>query len=98
AGEKLEATMQMLTTLPVSHDGSYLLLDALADADLVHRQGDESMTEKVQEVCSILQGYADLTSMSGDTATAQLLLMIKNLYAGLYVDSPSADNTLVISY
>ena len=98
AGEKLEATMQMLTTLPVSHDGSYLLLDALADAYLVHRQGDESMTEKVQEVCSILQGYADLTSMSGDTATAQLLLMIKNLYAGLYVDSPSADNTLVISY
>ena len=56
------------------------------------------MTEKVQEVCSILQGDADLTSMSGDTATAQLLLIIKNLYAGLYVDSPSADNTLVISY
>lgn len=98
AGEKLEATMQMLTTLPVSHDGSYLLLDALADAYLVHRQGDETMTEKVQEVCSILQGYADLTSMTGDTASAQLLLMVKNLYAGLYVDSPSADNTLVISY
>ena len=88
----------MLTTLPVSHDGSYLLLDALADAYLVHRQGDETMTEKVQEVCSILQGYADLTSMTGDTASAQLLLMVKNLYAGLYVDSPSADNTLVISY
>ena len=37
-------------------------------------------------------------SRTGDTASAQLLLMVKNLYAGLYVDSPSADNTLVISY
>ena len=97
-GEKLEATKQMLTTLPVSTDGSYLLLDALADAYTGYRQGDEAMTERVQEVCSILQGYADTLSMAGDTATAQLLLMVKNLYAGLYVDSPSADNSLVIEY
>ena len=97
-GEKLEETKLMLTTLPVSADGSYLLLDALADAYTGYRQGDEVMTERVQEVCSVLQEYSDMISKKGDISTAQLLLMVKNLYAGLYVDSPSPDNTLVIEY
>ena len=96
--KKLEETLQMFDLLPVSPDGSYLLLDALADAYTSYRQGDEKATERVLEVCDILQGYADVLSMAGDTATAQVLLLVKNLYAGMYVDSPSPDNSLVIYY
>ena len=35
---------------------------------------------------------------AGNAELAQALLLIERLYAGFYVDSPSADNTLGIAF
>ena len=97
AGEQLKIMMQTIKGLPVAANGQYTLLDAMTDAFMTFRRGDEEADTYTSDVRTSLKSYAEVMQQAGNAELAQALLLIESLYAGFYVDSPSADNTLGIS-
>lgn len=97
-GEAFETMLQTLKGLPVAANGQYTLLDAMTDAYMTFRRGDEQADTYTSEVRSSLKSFAAIMQQAGKAELAQSLLLIESLYADFYVDSPSADNTLGIAY
>lgn len=71
---------------------------SLPVATILSRRGDEQADTYTSDVRSSLKNYAEVMQQAGNAELAQALLLIESLYAGFYVDSPSADNTLGIAY
>ena len=69
----------------------------MTDAYMTFRRGDEEADTYTSDVRTSLKSYAEVMLQAGNAELAQALLLIESLYAGFYVDSPSADNTLGIS-
>ena len=95
--ERIENVLKGFTQYPIVE--GYSIIDAMTSAFLIARKGDEQQETHTQAVCEVLQSYVEAFSkVEGYEKTVQLFQMAERLYAGFYVDSPSADNSLEIAY